>query len=112
MSKQSSVYEVNIGTPLKRKHGCWVIGVRSGRGIFAGGEPSNNIIEYINISTLGNVIDFGDLLGNCTSSRGVSSVTRGIYVREIVLSNPLEYVTIATTGNATDFGDQLVGTIS
>jgi hypothetical protein len=43
------------------------------RGIFAGGTPSTNIIEYVTISTLGNSSDFGDLsiarrLGSSVSS--------------------------------------------
>jgi hypothetical protein len=34
------------------------------RGVFAGGrppDPQTNIIEYVQLDTLGNAIDFGDL---------------------------------------------------
>ena len=31
------------------------------RGVFGGGYPYNNIMEYITIATAGNVTDFGDL---------------------------------------------------
>ena len=32
-----------------------------GRGLFGGGDPSTDIIDYITIATLGNAVDFGDL---------------------------------------------------
>ena len=88
-----------------------------GRGIFAGGYRHNAIyyksIDYINIQSSGNFIDFGDLTQAVHNDGGCcSSSTRGIvgggYVASPVGSvNNIEYVTIATTSNSTDFGDLL-----
>ena len=75
--------------------------------IFAGYEQPEggivNTIQYINISSTGDAIDFGDL---ATISRGnvtFSSRTRGIHLDDSPASN--EFVTIASTGNATSTGD-------
>jgi hypothetical protein len=90
----------------------------STRGIWAGGSnpvPGSsvqiNIIQYIQISTLGNSIDFGDL----TSARRVrdyrcSSPTRGVFGSGTPGSGytkTMDFVTISSTGNAVTFGDML-----
>ena len=85
------------------------------RGVFGGGytapATSFNVIQYINISSTGNAIDFGDL----SSAKGLigacSSSTRGVFSGGTVVSAPypktnvIEYITISSTGNAQDFGD-------
>lgn len=79
------------------------------RGIFGGGStPSaSNVIDYINISSAGNAIDFGDLTLARFSLSSCSSSTRGIWAggEAASRSNVIDYVTIDSTGNATDFGD-------
>ena len=87
----------------------------STRGIAAGGyadspTPANSLrtIEYWNIASLGDAVDFGDT--NAThfrNSSGCSSSTRGIHVGGGHPSyyNTIEYVEINTLGNALDFGD-------
>ena len=72
--------------------------------IFAGyASPTTvNVIQYINMSTSGNGVDFGDLTDNGASS-AVASPTRALLFANG--SNRIEYVTISTTGNAADFGD-------
>ena len=72
------------------------------RGIFTGGDDSNNPIDYITIATLGDASDFGD--GGSTGKMGaaVGNGTLGIYGGD---NNVLNQVTIATTANSTDFGD-------
>ena len=79
------------------------------RGIMSAGEaPSRvNIITYVTLATLGNPIDFGDLLAARNDSDAVSSQTRGFIVAGANPSttNSIEFITIATTGNAQDFGD-------
>jgi len=85
------------------------------RGVFAGSrtaDPSpanvNNIIEYITIATLGNSIDFGDLVAASNSGKGTSNNVRGVFAGGYVSPaeiNTIQYITIATTGNASDFGD-------
>ena len=79
------------------------------RGLFMGGDPGVNIIDYINIATTGNAIDFGDRtttgFGGACSSR-----TRGLCAgaADNSLSNVIDYVTISSTGDALDFGDRTV----
>ena len=79
------------------------------RGVFGGGytAPGNsNVIQYINISSTGNAIDFGDLTVPRRGVAGCSSNTRGIFGGGTpVLSNTVDYVSISTIGNALDFGD-------
>jgi len=82
-----------------------------GRGVFAGGyHPaplnSQNIIDYITISTAGNALDFGDL-SSATATNGGSggaSSTRGIFYGHSS-SIKIDYITISSTGNAQDFGN-------
>ena len=81
----------------------------STRGIMAGGEaPSRvNTITYITINTLGNGIDFGDLIAVRNDQDAVASQTRGFVVAGSTGSttNLIDFVTISTTGNSSDFGD-------
>ena len=91
------------------------------RGVFGGGtvtlQPKVDTIDYINISSTGNAIDFGNL----TSVRGdspapASSKTRGVFGG----GNPnpasgqkttqIDYITIASTGDAATFGQLAVAT--
>ena len=88
-----------------------------GRGVFAGGYRHNAIyyksIDYINIQSSGNFIDFGDLTqavhndGGCCSSSTRGIVGGGYVASPVGAVNTIEYVTIATTSNSTDFGDLL-----
>jgi hypothetical protein len=84
------------------------------RGITGGGQsPSGSLLttEYINISSTGNAISFGNLTGtNRVYISACASSTRGVWgagadfpgnTRE----NTIDYVTISSTGNAIDFGD-------
>ena len=90
---------------------------RSGRGVFAGGydftNPGQNYrstIEFIQISTLGNTSNFGDLLAAKRLSSGCSSSTRGLNSGGLTPStiDVIEYVTIASAGNSIDFGNLTV----
>ena len=90
---------------------------QSGRGVFAGGydftNPGQNYrstIEFIQISTLGNTSNFGDLLEPKRLSSGCSSSTRGLNSGGLTPStiDRIEYVTIASTGNSIDFGNLTV----
>ena len=85
------------------------------RGIIFGGAagPSpvvrTNTITYIQISTLGDGIDFGDMIGglyqNPTGTASQTRVVMGTGEGSPANFNSLEYITIATTGNSADFGD-------
>ncbi len=79
------------------------------RGIFAGGEPATDLIQYITIASTGNAVDFN---GNLTSSRrfvkGCSNQTRALFLggSEPSRVNKIDYMSIANLGfNAQDFGD-------
>ena len=82
---------------------------QSGRAVFAGGvTPSlSNKIEYVQISTLGNALNFGDLVGTAESPGGCSSSTRGLFSggRNPDQLDRMDYITIASAGNAIDFGN-------
>ena len=85
----------------------------SARGVFGGGGPHVNAIEYITIATLGNGTDFGDLTrqSGALDGNGCASRTRGIISGGNLApqtnssTNIIDYITIASTGDATNFGD-------
>jgi hypothetical protein len=85
----------------------------SARGVFGGGGPHVNAIEYITIATLGNGTDFGDLTrqSGALDGNGCASRTRGIISggnlapQTSSATNIIDYITIASTGDATNFGD-------
>ena len=89
------------------------------RGLYLGGElpasPSfTNTVDFVQIATTGNAINFGDL-DNSTGMRlgaTAASPTRGLYAgggNDQPISNTafakIHAFTIASTGDATDFGD-------
>ena len=88
------------------------------RGVWAGGlNPSGggyqNVIDYGNIASAGNAIDFGNL----TLSRGmlaaVASNSRGVFMGGYAAPprrDTMDFITFASTGDATDFGDLIAGT--
>ena len=77
----------------------------STRGVFGGGfqhpSPSSSVdvIDYIEIATIGNALDFGNLSAAKNSVGAVSSPTRGVFSGG---SSPgiIEYITIASKGDA------------
>ena len=86
-----------------------------GRGVFAGGyAPSpaslRNIIDYVEIQTTGNAIDFGDLLSINNGEGGAcSSSTRALFGGGQSNIVDITFITIANTSNVTDFGDLITG---
>ena len=87
-------------------------GIVSGGTSPTGGGTGNrtDTIQYITIATLGNAIDFGNLLAASRIINNVSSHTRCVMCGGNTGSdvNVIQYVTIASTGNAVDFGDMMV----
>ena len=86
----------------------------SGRLLRGGGEDAGtsadtNIIEFIETSTTGNALDFGDLIRAQRHTAALSNNTRGIFAGGYQTgdggSNVIESVEIATLGNTTNFGD-------
>ncbi len=82
-----------------------------GRGIFAGGyTPSGhtNTMNYIEIATTGNAVDFGDLVTFNSGSTGSSSNSiRGVFNGGDVPNNinTMSYTVISSSGGVADFGD-------
>ena len=68
---------------------------------------NNNTIEFVTTATLGNAIDFGDLIiDNHYSATSCSSPTRACVGggNMPARTNLIEYVQIMTKGDAVDFG--------
>ena len=81
-----------------------------GRGVFAAGlTPSTtDVIQFVQINTTGNSVDFGDLTQARYETGVVSDRTRGLWTGGYVAPtkvNTIDYVTISIKGNAIDFGD-------
>ena len=111
---------IDFGNLTQVRNGLGAVS-SSTRGIFCGGaspSPTTNCVntmDYIQISTTGNALDFGDLAkekaaGGCL----VNSPTRGIVGAGDDYSHPawqytalghLDAVTMASKGNAQFFGD-------
>ena len=81
----------------------------SGRGLFMGGTPSPDTIDYITIDSTGDAIDFGNLTSGRFTGGAFASQTRALYVAGELApgaeSNIVDYVTISSLGDAVDFGD-------
>ena len=63
-----------------------------------------------NITTTGDVTDFGNLTAGTTAAEGASNKVKGIFAggNDGSITNTINDVTIASTGNATDYGDLTV----
>ena len=89
-----------------------------GRGIVAGGiTPSNQTtIDVLEIATLGDSTDFGDLsYGRAVKDVGCSSATRALFGGGYIVgtgdSNAIDFVIIPSGGGANDFGNLNVATL-
>ena len=90
-------------------------GVSGSRGVGFGGETSGgsqDVIQYVEISSTGNATDFGNLqaakLGGGTCSNGATD--RGLFIGGSGGdTDMIQYVTISTAGNSTDFGNLTLG---
>ena len=94
----------------------------STRGCFAGGwVPNNsNVIDYVEIQTLGDALDFGDLTeGGNHGNPAMQSPTRGIFcggygsfspdVNSPYAYNRMQLITMASKVNTQRFGELNVG---
>ena len=85
------------------------------RGTFMGGhnepDPSStfDIIDYVNIASTGNAVDFGNLQASKQEANAFSSATRGFYFGGDPALNVIDTFVFASTSNATDFGDLTAG---
>ena len=78
------------------------------RGIKAGGNDGSatDVIDFIEIATLGNALDFGNLIAATSDlgGTGFSSPTRGVVAGGGGITT-IQHVQFMTTGNTQDFGD-------
>ena len=78
------------------------------RGILYAGATSggrDNVIQFIQVETTGNAVDFGDATDGVFTAGGCASRTRGVFHQSENVFTELDFVTIASAGGATDFGD-------
>ena len=101
-------WEIDSTSPTEQTGGT--------RGMFAGffnDSDANLTVDYVQINTTGNAVDFGDMIspvqfyGGATSSRIHSYYFggQGPSSPNNVNTNQIQYWTISSTGNATDYGD-------
>jgi hypothetical protein len=100
----------NLAAFSSSVRGCWAGGLSG-----SSGPITDNVIDYVTISSTGNALDFGDLIQPARGQTGFSNSTRGIWCGGVsdtspnVYYNNIEYVTISATGNSNDFGDLSIG---
>ena len=92
---------------------------RSGRGVFGGSNNNSssygNTMDYIQIMSTGNAIDFGDMTVTVYGGGGCGSETRANFFGGRLapgssgFTDRIDLVTIASSGGGVDYGD-LVGT--
>ena len=69
-------------------------------------SSNSGVIDYNQVETTGNSVDFGDLLTVEYYGGSCASKTRGFYFGgEVPITDTIQYVEFSTTGNATDFGN-------
>ena len=88
------------------------------RGIAIGGntQPAGvtDKIDYINIASAGNAIDFGNMVINTFAGAGLSSRTRAVVVagRQTPGSvSDIQYLTMASTGDTIDWGSNALNSL-
>ena len=79
----------------------------STRGLTGGAYPDGNQIDFFNIDSTGNSVDFGNRTISAQQPGSVASRTRGVIAGGAAPSNQnvIDFVTMASQGNAQDFGD-------
>ena len=80
------------------------------RGLFGGGNTHpgrSDIIDYINVDSTGNAIDFGNLIITKFQTHACASRVRAYFAggEGPATTKAIDTVVIASTGNATDYGD-------
>ena len=105
----SAWFQIHTATPDLASAGDRQPGARA---VFGAQGQSDTSIDYINIASTGNSVDFGVLSEGKRSAGTFSSAVRGVFGGGRDVSAPsftaeVETVIISSTGNAVDFGDNL-----
>ncbi len=80
----------------------------SGRAFCIGGWTPGNakLIQYVNIASLGNAIDFGNITQNIEQGGALASSVRGVAAGGGPGDNDhMDYITMASKGDGIDFGN-------
>ena len=87
-----------------------------GRAVFGGGEVlaspyTTETIDYVDLTSQGNAVNFGDLSQSRRKAASVSSSTRGVFAGGATpgVTDRIDFVTISSTGDAQDFGNLATG---
>ena len=91
-----------------------------GRAVRAGGRvspASYNTMDYVEIATTGNAVDFGDLSSTTAYGSSLGSSTRGVVALNAspapnAYSTRMDYYTFSSGGGASEFGNLQTGVIS
>ena len=78
------------------------------RMLFMGGTNGSSVvdvIQFVNVETTGNAVDFGNLLNSKQEGAALGGPLRAFYFGGDTQNTDIEFVTFSSTGNATDFGD-------
>ncbi len=92
-------WEIDSTSPYRHTGGT--------RGVGMGGYSGSalvDIIEYVQINTTGNAVDFGNLAAGNYEAAALGSRTRGIYWGGGPTPTTMQYITFASTGNSATFG--------
>ena len=74
-----------------------------------GGETpggTTEVMDYVNINTVGNAFDFGEMTSAVKYTHAYSDGSRGIRGTGSGGSQRVDYFTISTLGAAVEFGEQ------
>ena len=80
------------------------------RGLFCRGRTPSNVdtIDFVNIDSTGNAIDFGNGLSSNRQAGATGSRSRAVMNGRDNYSNVIEFLTFASQGDTQDFGDATV----
>ena len=92
--------------------------IAGGVGNFPSGQTPNNVIDYVNIGSLGNAVNFGNLTKGKRHCSGASSKTRMVaFSGSKTVPSPdaysvtdIDYIQISAGGAAQEFGELSVAT--
>ena len=98
-------FDLSTGTHSHASAGSRTRAVQAGGRGPSSPYPLMNTIQYFEMTSISNSIDFGDLTGTQGRTAGVSNQTRMVNGGGQGAVNTMNLITIQTTGNASDFGD-------
>ena len=106
----------DTGFDLSTSRGAFGCSASRTRAIIAGGNAPgvsrSNDIQYFEMTSLSNTIDFGDLTADMSESGAHSNNVRFVIAGAASnANNVINFLTVASTGSAQDFGDA-TGTMS